>query len=193
MNKKVFISMTTLIIIFLIAIYILKIFFPLEFVLSIENKNIIKIGNFINNSKTLSIIFYFIIGFIFDWLYFGAVCKTKIHKLSLIIIMICYGLLFSVFSVFVPIEKAIKYNGLIIALQNCYMIFIPMFYTKTIRELSITYSINAISQNLLLLIRDVSLYSANTNSLVTFMLSIDNYLWILLLFIIFNFNKKQED
>lgn len=49
MNKKVFVSMLVLSMSFLMGLYILKIFFPQEFVMSIENDRLMLIGNYIDN------------------------------------------------------------------------------------------------------------------------------------------------
>ena len=49
MNKKVFISMLSLVISFLVGIYVLKIFFPEEFMMSIQNEQLVAIGKFIDS------------------------------------------------------------------------------------------------------------------------------------------------
>ena len=46
MNKKVFISMLILSISFLLGLYVFKIFFPQEFMMSIQNERIIAKGKF---------------------------------------------------------------------------------------------------------------------------------------------------
>ena len=43
-NKKLYISMLILVCAFLVSMYILKIFFPQEFVMAIENERFIQIG-----------------------------------------------------------------------------------------------------------------------------------------------------
>lgn len=53
MNKKVFKTMIVLVIIFLISLYILKIFFPGQFIMVIENDKLIEIGNFKEENKNV--------------------------------------------------------------------------------------------------------------------------------------------
>ena len=57
MNKKVLKTMIALVIVFLLACYILKIFFPEQFVMSIENEKLIAIGNYIDNNAWAYYIF----------------------------------------------------------------------------------------------------------------------------------------
>lgn len=185
--------MLSLCVAFLVGCYVLKIFFPQEFALGIDNARIIAIGTYIDTHKWSSIIFGFVIGFIFDWFYFGAVTKRLVPHLANIIIMVVYGLALNLYYNFAPIEIVVNNSTLIMAISMCYMILTPMFFTKTIKELSITYSVNAISQVLLLSIRSLSMASANTSALATFIMSIDNYLWIALCYIIFNYNKLKKE
>ncbi|MEG1509427.1 MAG: hypothetical protein RR454_03110, partial [Clostridia bacterium] len=49
MNKKVYLSMIILTVSFLFGMYLLKFFFPQEFLMTIENQQIISIGAFIDN------------------------------------------------------------------------------------------------------------------------------------------------
>src|SRR5699024_11955285 len=70
----------SLVVIFLIACYVLKIFFPEQFVLSVENETIITIGNYIDNNKWASIIYGIIIGCVFDYFYFGDRKSTRLNS-----------------------------------------------------------------------------------------------------------------
>lgn len=180
--------------IFLLGCYILKIFFPQEFVTVINNENFLIVGEYITTHKWANFIFGFITGFIFDWLYFGAVTKRLVPHPILIGIMLTYGLGLNAYYAFASIDIMTRYPTLVVAFSSCYMILTPMFFTKTIKELSITYSVNFVSQTLLLLIRDFTSAMANTNAISTLIFTIDNYLWIALCYIIFNYksNKKES-
>ena len=187
MNKKVFVSMLTLCVVFLAGCYVIKIFFPEQFVMAVENEVIVAVGNFIDSNKWASVLYYTAISIIFDWFYFGAVTRRLVPKLSLLIIMIAYGLGLNLFYAYAPIE-------LVIAISSCYMILPPMFYIKELKPLSITYTVNAISQQLLLFIRDFTSVTANMSALSSFVWGIDNYIWIVICYILFNYkNKKKEN
>ena len=77
MNKKVFISMLILSISFLLGLYVFKIFFPQEFMMSIQNERIIAIGTFIDNNKLIYYICCGMTSFLTYWLYCCA-CKNAL-------------------------------------------------------------------------------------------------------------------
>ena len=57
MNKKVLRTMITLVVVFLVALYVLKIFFPEQFVMAIQNEQFIAVGNFIDTNQFADYIF----------------------------------------------------------------------------------------------------------------------------------------
>lgn len=188
--------MIALVVVFLVACYVLKIFFPEQFVMAIENETLINIGNFIDNNPWLLGMFGFILSMTTDYLFFGAVCKRKWLGWKLLIIMAIYNISIELMYGLVPIEIIDKYAILISAVSSCYMIFLPMFFTKTIKELSITYTINYVSQALSLSIRDFGLLLTNVNTITMFIFSFESYLWLILLFLYFNYKgdkKKWEE
>ena len=75
MYKKILKTMIALVIIFLLALYVLKIFFPEQFIIVIENNALIIIGNFIDKYWILNELVAIITSFITYWLYLGAVTK----------------------------------------------------------------------------------------------------------------------
>lgn len=190
MNKKVIKTMIALVIIFLTGLYVLKIFFPEQFVLSIENERLIAIGNYIDNHKWLAMIFGFILGCSTDYLYFGAVTRRKWIGIKLLLIILIYNMVFVLCYNLISPDIIANYATLISAISSCYMILTPMFFTHRIKELSITYSVNFIAQSLSLNIRNLGVLLVNTNSLIMFIFSIESYLWLLLLFLYFNFKKE---
>lgn len=192
MNKRVFVSMVVLVVVFLLGMYILKFFFPEQFLFAIENNTIIEIGNYIDSHAWAAIIFYTIIGVIFDWLYFGAVCKMTVLKPTLIVVIFAYNISNFICSKYAPVEFIEENSLLFISINTCYMVLIPMFFTKSIKELSITYCVNNISQALSILIRNIAITTANSNALTAALLSFDNYLWLLLCFVLFNYKKENK-
>lgn len=190
MNKKVLKTMICLVIAFLFGIYILKFFMPEQFVMAIQNENLIKIGNFIDNNKFASCIYGIIIGFIFDYFYFGAVCKQTKLNWKLLIIIIIYNIGFSIFYNFAPMNLITNFSLTITAISSCYMILVPMLFTKELKPLSITYCVNYIAQTFSLQIRGISLLMTNANSIIMTLMSFECYLWVILLFAYFNYKKE---
>lgn len=193
MNKKVFISMLLLCICFLTGLYVLKGFFPEEFMMSIQNDKLITIGTFIDNHRLLYCLVYFVSGLISDYLYFGAVCRQVKLNWKLLLIIIIYDLMFAGLYAFGSAQLILELSNIIIALSSTYMIFVPMLFTKEIRPLSITYTANAISQLLSLSIRSLPLLLITSNILTTLLMSIECYFWLLLCFIIFNYKGRKRD
>ena len=193
MNKKVFIAMLILTISFLVTEYVLKVFYPQEFIIAITNSRLIEIGNTIDTTVVLKFWTGFLIGLVFDFFYFGAVCKQPKLNWKLWCIIITYGLALNAYYNFAPVDFIVENTMLIIAISSCYMILTPMFFTKNIKELSITYTVNQMAQFIMLSIRQISIFTANANTLVTFILTLDNYLWIALCYIIFNYRRENND
>lgn len=184
--------MIALVVIFLVALYVLKIFFPEEFVMAMQNDAFITIGNYIDTHKWSAILFGFIIGFVGDYLYFGAVCRQKKLHWSLILIMIVYGLAYAMFYNLADVNLVISLSNIIIAIQSCYMILTPMLYTKELKPLSVTYCVTSIAQLLALNIRNLAMLITNANSIVNFAMCFESFLWLILLFCLFNYNKKEK-
>lgn len=193
MNKKVLKTMIALVVIFLVALYVLKIFFPREFVMAIENEQLVKIGNYIDSHTWASIIMGVVIGIIFDYLYFGAVCQTMKLKWYFIAIIAVYNMGYSCFYFLVPESIVSNSTNILISLSTIYMILLPVLFTKNLLPLSVTYSINSISQLLSLSIRNIGMLMLNVNSLTIMFMSFDCYLWMFLLFMLFNYKKGEKE
>ena len=191
MNKKVFTSMLILTISFLVSLYVLKIFFPQEFVMSVSNDKLVMVGNFIDSHKILSFIIGILMGCIFDYLYFGAVCRKIKLGFKLITIILIYNITYNGLYTFLPVQILVEHSSLFIVASTCYMIMIPMFFTKELLPLGITYCINSISQLLSLGIRNLSMLLTTANFITMFLMTIETYLWLVLCLILFNYKKKE--
>lgn len=185
--------MLSLCVSFLVGCYVLKIFFPQEFILGIDNERIVAIGGYIDTHKWASILFGIIVGIVFDWLYFGAVTKRLVPHYALIATIVAYNVALALFYNFAPIDIVLKHATTIMGISSCYMIVTPMFFIKEIKPLSITYGVNAISQVALLFIRDLPMSMTTLNTIASFIWGIDNYLWIALCYIIFNYNRLKKE
>lgn len=182
MNKKVFVSMLILSISFLVALYILKIFFPQQFMLSIQNENIIAVGTYIDNHKWLYYICCGITAFITYWLYCCA-CKHSLYlrwyEVLYIIatIVICRGINF--FDV-----------NMATIISTISFVFLPAITGGDFKTAAIVYSVHGISQGLSLSIRNLPIYLVSTNFITTFLMIVECYFWLLLCYIIFNYKRK---
>ena len=192
MNKRVFISMLVLTITFLVSLYVLKIFFPNEFIMVIENEKLIAIGEFIDNHIAIDFILGVILGIIFDYLYFGAVCRKLKLNFKLILIIIVYNIIYNSLYTFLPANIISEYSSIFVIASTIYMILLPTLFTKELLTLSITYTINSISQLLSLSIRSLNVLLTTSNFITMFFMTIETYLWLVLCLIIFNYKEKEN-
>lgn len=184
MNKKVIKTMIGLVVIFLLAFYVLKIFFPQEFVMVIENPQLVKIGNFIDSNVIYTRICSGIMTFITYNLFICAVTR-KWH--------LNWKELLCVFLV-VVISRVIYFYNLNLAtgITTIGMFIIPILFNKDLplKPFVITYSIHYFSQLLSLMIRDLPMYLTNINSIIAIVLTFECYLWLILLYLYFNYQKE---
>lgn len=183
MNKKVLRTMIALVVIFLIALYVLKIFFPEQFVMSIENETIITIGNYIDNNAWAYYLFGIATSFLTYWLYLCAVCKRwYLNWWQCLIVLAVIGVSIGFSFVDMNLYTALSYSS---------FIFLPMLFGAKLKPVTIVYLVHLVSQSITLTIRDFNLYFATINSLNIFILSIDCYLWLFLFYIYFNYKKEE--
>lgn len=186
MNKKVFKAMIALVVIFLACLYVLKIFMPEQFVLSVENEIIITIGTYIDNNEWAYYLFGILTSFITYWLYLCAVCRRwylKWYEILTVLVVIGGTILFS--NIDINLYTALSYSS---------FIFLPLIFDKNVKlkDIVIVFTIHMFSQALSLSIRDLQVYMMNINSLTVCILGLESYLWLLLFYIYFNYNKKEN-
>ena len=184
MNKKVFISMLVLTISFLVSLYVLKIFFPQEFMMGIQNKNLIKIGAFIDEHKWLGHICTLVPAFITYWLFMYA-CKGGLYLNWKEIIVILISII---------VIRAIGYYdyNLRTHISICSFFVIPLIFKHDLGKATIVYGIHGLAQVLSLTIRSLPMYLININFMTSFMMTIECYLWLILFYIIFNYKRKEN-
>ena len=185
MNKKVVKTLIWLTLSFLLAWYILKIFFPEQFVLQINNEKLIKVGNYIDNNFILNKLVGAITSYITYWLYLGATCKIK--KLSLFQSIIVVATYFGSFLIeLISVELCTYYN--IIA-----MIILPAIFKGELKRTAFVFSFHLICQWLSLSIRNLSSMILCYNFAVFLVMGIECYFWLFLFYLLFNYFDKKEE
>jgi hypothetical protein len=183
MNKKVFVSMLFLCIAFLFGLYVVKIFFPQEFVMIVENEKLIAIGNFIDSHRWCYYLVCCITAFITYWLYLCACCSQKRLKIWQIAIVIAIILGSCVVDKLDP-NIAMYYS--IIS-----MIVLPALFKGKLGNIALVFSVHIIAQYLSLSIRNLALIFSTFNSLIGLIMTAEMYLWLSLFYIIFNYKEKE--
>ena len=182
MNKKVLKTMIALVVIFLSAFYVLKIFFPEQFVLCIENAKLVEIGNYIDSHKWSYYLFGIFTSFTTYWLYLCAVCrKWYLNWWQILIVLGVIG--GSIGLSFYDATLTASFGVLS-------MITLPLLFKADYRATLIVFSVHYLSQTLTLRIRNLTLYMTNINSLVLFMIDFECLFWLLLFYFYNNYKEK---
>lgn len=185
MNKKVLKVMIALVMIFLCAFYVLKIFFPEQFVMVIENERLVQIGEYIDNHLWLYIMITCVTNFITYWLYLCAVThKWYLNWKEIVTVLCVIALTQGVYEFDETLASGIH----IIA-----MICLPLISSAQLKEVAIVFSFNYLSQLLSTLIRNLPLLLTNVNFMTIFLMTLEQYFWLLLFYLYFNFKKEEKD
>ena len=183
MNKKVLKTMIALVVIFLIACYVLKIFFPEQFVISIENEKLVAIGNYIDNNAWAYYIFGIVTSFLTYWLYLCAVCKKwYLNWWQCLIVLAVIGASIGFNFVDVNLCSALSYSS---------FIFLPFIFKAELKPVAIVFTTHIFAQFLTTSIRNLPVYIQYYNSLIFAFLTFECYLWLFLFYIYYNYNKEK--
>lgn len=183
MYKKILRTMIALVIVFLISLYILKIFLPEQFLIVIENDNLIKIGNFVDNNLWLHIILGIITSFITYWLYLGAVTRKWCLNWKEIIAVIVVCISTQIFYYFIDANIGS-------AISIISMICLPLISNAKLKYVAIVFSLHYFSQLLSISIRQVNFLLVNTNYATILLMGLECYFWLLLFYLYFNLRRN---
>ena len=185
MNKKVFKTMIALVVIFLCACYVLKIFFPEQFVLAIENGAFIKIGTYINAHTWADYVFGICTSFITYWFYLCAVCKRWYLKWwECLIVLAVVGANIGLSFVDINIYSSFSVATFVI---------LPFIFKSELKNVAIAFPIHSFSQTLTLTIRNFPVYMTHINSFSIYLVGIESFLWLVLLYLAFNYKDKKKE
>lgn len=183
MNKKVLKTMITLVVVFLVALYVLKIFFPEQFVMAIQNEQFINIGSYIDNNLWAYIVFTSISSFIIYWLFIGATTiKWKLSWKEILLVMVVIA------------STRLLYlhdYDLATSISTLSMFIIPTIFGANAKDLVSVYSIHYVSQLLSLKIRNLPLLFSSVNSIIAIFMTLECYFWLLLFYIYNNYKKEK--
>ena len=175
MNKKVIKAMLALVIIFLVGLYILKIFIPDTFVMVIENPQLIAIGDYIDSHTWAFYIYGFTTSTITYYLYFAACFKQwGMNWKQLIALVVVVGGNFG-FS-FVNPQICAAFGILA-------MFIVPMIFKADMRYTAIIFCTHYLAQTLTLMIRNLPMYLTSVNSIIMLFVTLEMYFWLLLFYI----------
>lgn len=174
--------MLVLVVVFLSAIYVLKIFMPSQFVMIIDNDKLAMIGTFIEKNKLMYYVFCGTTAFATYWLYCCACTHKKFltwRECLLIVFVIAIVRLCGLY-VDEKLSTIISWTS---------FMFLPAILNGNLQTCAIVLTTHSIAQGLSLSIRNLPLYLTRTNIIIGFALTIEMYLWLILFYIVFNGEK----
>lgn len=175
MNKKVVKAMLALVVIFLVGLYILKIFFPDKFVMVIENERLIAIGEYIDNNQWAYYTFGIVTSFITYSLYFCATMKKWcLNWWQFLVVLAVIG---------GSIGLSFYDATLTSAFTLICMLMLPILFRGDAKYTLVVFSTHYLAQTLTLLIRNLPMYIQYYNSLEFFMLTLEVYFWLILFYV----------
>lgn len=185
MNKNVLKVMLVLVITFLLGMYILKFFFPEEFMMVITLDTICSIGAFVDNNLWLHIILGTCTSFLTYWLYLCAAThqRTLNKWLCLAILIISLAAQFTYYFVDATLGPAIN---------MCAMFILPAVANASIKDTALIFSVHYAAQWLSINIRSLPMQLLNVNYATIFLLGIESYFWLLLFYCYFNYKRRTE-
>lgn len=185
MSKKVIRTMIYLVMVFLVGLYVVKIFLPEQFVMAISNPVIVKVGNFITSNWWLDEICAFIASFITYWLYLGAILhRWTLNWKQILVSFVTIAATHLLYE----LDPTIASSFSIIA-----MIALPAMFKGNSREIAVCFSIHSIAQALSIRIRNLPFLLTDVNSIIIILMSIECYFWLLLLYLFFNYRDIKGD
>lgn len=181
MTKNVIKTMFILVVCYLLAWYVLKIFFPDIFLLQVNNERLIMIGDFIDNHFWLDKLVGLVMCYITYTLYLGALCELKHLNLKQSLVVVGVYIVSLVVEHF-DITLVTYYNILA-------MVILPAIFNCNSKRLALVFSAHFICQCLSLAIRQLSTRVLSFNSLSCLIMTLECYFWLLLWYLWFNYNK----
>ena len=183
MNRKVFITLLSLVCAYLVAYYILKFAFPEQFLLCITGTNLLKFGSFIESHKVLYyIISVFLSSFVFYM--FACGCGSKLYlNWWQTLTVVCCGICNILVGTFVP--TIIVHTSVVLMLLSSLIVNGKIFNTVLI------FSVHGYCQLFLLNIRGFEKILPVMNFGTNLALSFEAYVWLILFYVVFNFKKKE--
>lgn len=180
-----------LIIAILLALNIAKWSFP-EFVIEVaQTPQIVKFGQYVDTHKWAWYLFSIFNSFILSWFYCCACLRKKYLNIKDIVVTLIFIGLTYVFLEYLPQQ----YVGLSLTIQ----ILHPMVFAiinknqdyKVLYSTGICFAVNNICQLFSLTIRGLDKLITIPNTATYTMLTIDIYIWSILLYFMFNYKKEN--
>lgn len=177
----------------LVGLYLLKFIFP-EFVVSVAQIDAVtKFGNYVDTHMWAYYLFSFVVTFIVGYFYCGACCRKKRLKgIDMVLISLMIIILF-VIERLLP-QYYIVFNTILMLVVPCLICIIDKKSDiKYLYSTVTTFSIYYLAQLFSLEIRNLSAMITFANTATFTILTIDFYIWVILLYNYYNFKEAKNN
>jgi hypothetical protein len=151
--------------------------------MAISNDRMIAIGDFIDAHWWATYLCAGIMSFITYYLYCGACSGRMNFTWKEILAMIAVIVVVRVVSIFD--------NSLSSGIQLSSFLFLPYITKGNLKNCAVVYSVHCVAQGLSLSIRNLPIYFEKVNSIIAIVAGSESYLWLILMFIIYNYKKEN--
>lgn len=168
----------------LVAVYILKIFFP-HFVVEVAQvESITTVGHYIDTHKWAWYLASFVLSFFVYYFHCCACCRKKsLSKKELFWVVITILILFVV-KEFLPRQYT--------SLNMSSMVLLPCLLKADFKATAIVFVLMNLLQTLTGEIRNIMSMVIDTNFATLLIVMIDVYIFQVLLYLVFNYKKQEE-
>lgn len=178
MNKRVLETMICLVWVFLLIFEIMSLGFHGWFEIKIDNEKLRAVGEYLDTHFVVAKSVSYVCSLVTYFLYFGAACKKWILPKTQALVAFFTITIIQILIILIPTIG--NYLGTVA------MIFLPFVFGADYGQVAIVFSLHFIGQLLLLNIRRLPIFLMDTEFATKLVLLIDNYLWLLLLYLYSN-------
>lgn len=168
----------------LVAVYVLKIFFP-HFVIEVAQvESVTVVGHYIDTHKWAWYLSSFVLSFFVYYLHCGACCgKTKLTLKECLIIV---GAILVGYAIkdYLPAQYT--------AINFITLVLLPFLMNGSFKNTVICFSTVMLLQTITLEIRGLSIMISDYNYATLLILMIDIYIFQVLLYFLFNYKKGEQ-
>lgn len=186
MNKKVLKVMIGLVVAFLVADYVLKFFFPEEFVMMLSNPQLISFGAFVDKHLYVHMCLGVITSSITYVLYVCATTRRYFVKWYELLLIFGISVFTQIAYYFIDIELGS-------AIGTLAMFILPTIGNATLRDTAIVYTVHHSAQWLSTKIRGLPMLLPSVNYATILALTVECYFWLLLFYLLYNINNKRRE
>lgn len=175
----------------LVTIYCVKIINPAFIVGVAETESIVRIGTYIDTHKWAYYLFTGITSFVVEYFFCCACCKKLKLRLRELIVVFCSVCIALLTQAFIPQYFSVVDICLLVSMPMIINLMDKNLDSSKLYSFGITFLVHNIAQIMSLQIRDIITMISYPNSATYIVLLIDAYIWLFIMYNLFNFKREK--